>query len=138
MRNAHMFVFFCLAGVCASPGCAPNTTIGAGVQYPARLGQARTLDIQAFSDGVRLTMTNTTAGTIRDARVWVNAYYQHAIDDPWAPGQTIVLSLDQFRDEFDAPYRAGGFFAGRNPDKVYQVQVEHAGRLDGVVLVRSR
>ncbi|MBA4038966.1 MAG: hypothetical protein C0468_01320 [Planctomyces sp.] len=137
MRTAHMVVLICLAGAWASPGCAPNTTIGAGVAYPAQLGQARTLDIQAFSDGVRLTMTNTTGGTIRDARVWVNAYYQLAIE-PWAPGQTVVLSLDEFRDEYDAPYRAGGFFAGRNPDKVYQVQIEHADRLDGVVLVKSR
>ena len=50
-------------------------------------------------------------------------------------GQTRRFDLREFVNEYGERFRAGGFFATERPDDVVLVQIEHGGRLDGLLVV---
>lgn len=115
-------------------GCATEPpAIGQGPVYPATT-QSRVVDIQVLRQGTDAVMTNTTTQRFTAARLWANAWYSRDLQD-WAPGQTITLPLDSFKDRYGVPFRAGGFFATTNPEKLVLMQIEHDNTLTGLIVI---
>ncbi|MBX3386693.1 MAG: hypothetical protein KF768_08995 [Phycisphaeraceae bacterium] len=105
--------------------------------YPDELRQEMVLDVQVIRDGTRIRLTNTTAKEFGASRLWVNRWFSREIDG-FGVGQTLDLSLAEFRDRYGEPFRAGGFFATRRPDRLAQVQIESDGRLLGLVAIPEK
>ena len=91
--------------------------------YPFSLEPAAVEDVHVFRKVTRLRMTNTTATGFGPGTVWINRRYARDIDG-LAAGQTLDLNLNEFVDEFAAPFKAGGFFATKQPDPVVLVELE--------------
>lgn len=127
-----------LAGAAAmATGCAhradPNLASGGGLEYPER-PQAATLNVQVVRDETVIRMTNTTARAFGPSRLWINRWYSRPIDK-FDVGQTLELSLWDFRDQFGEPFEAGGFFAVRKPYRLSQAQLDTGDELLGLVVV---
>lgn len=126
-------------GLCAAGGVvggcstAPDAAL-AGPKYPANKPQYMTLDIQVVRQPANIRLTNTTAFAFGRSRLWVNRFYSREIEG-LAVGQTIDLSLWDFRDQFGDEFRAGGFFATRRPQVVELVQLETGDAIFGLVAV---
>jgi len=119
-----------VAGCSASPA-------GEARDYPASVSQARVLDVQVSRRGTTLFMTNTTARSFDAGTLWVNQRFGAPVP-PFDIGQTLELDLRSFVDETGDRFRAGGFFATREPDRVVLAQLEVGGRLLGLVVVENR
>lgn len=139
LRSARRRVFaVAILGVmAAAAGCAsradPNLASGGGVEYPER-AQASTLNIQVVRDETVIRMTNTTARAFGPSRIWINRWYSRAIDR-FDVGQTLELSLWDFRDQYGEPFEAGGFFAVRKPYRLSQAQLDTGEELLGLIVV---
>ena len=123
-------------GSCSGPVQREERAAG-GVAYPHEIAQGEVKDIQVFRRVTRLVMTNTTATPLGPGRVWVNQRFSREVEG-LGVGETIVLDLREFRDVFGESFRAGGFFATKEPDHVVLVEYERADALDGLVVVRDR
>lgn len=119
-----------LGALLAAHGCstAPNPDL-AGPAYPSALRQGRTLDVQVFRDGPEIRLTNTTARPLGPGRLWLNAWYSREIP-AIGVGESVRYELNDFRDQYGAPFRGGGFFAARNPEALVLAQVEPAGAVE--------
>lgn len=118
-----------------SGGCqAKRDTTQASPGYPTDKPQTRTLDIQVVRAETTLTLTNTTARSYGQSRLWLNRWYSRTIDG-LAVGQTLELPLNTFRDQYGERIRSGGFFATRKPETVELVQLETADAVLGLVAV---
>jgi len=108
-----------------------------GPVYPQGVSQSEMLDIQVFREETEMLLTNTTSESFSDGgRFWVNAQYSLAFES-FAIGETKRLRLDDFVNEFGERFRAGGFFATERPDGVSLMQVEHHGKMLGMVVVKN-
>lgn len=146
-RFARPALLALAAAALALPACRGPAQRGANTEpraYPFEGPRGEVVDIQAFRVGTRLKLTNTTSTGFGPGRLWVNQRFSREIDG-LAPGESVDLNLYEFVDEFGDEFRAGGFFATDDPDKVVLVQLE-ARRLDdasedpsmhGFVLVRD-
>jgi hypothetical protein len=125
----------------AAAGCSGPVTAGPEAHaraYPFEADRAQVHDIQVFREGTHLRLTNTTAKSFGPGTLWVNQRFSLPVDG-LAVGQSLDLNLYDFVDEFGEKFRAGGFFATRNPDPVVLVQYETAAddAMHGLVLVRD-
>lgn len=118
------------AGLC---GCAggPDPDL-AGPSYPD-VQQGKTLDIQVVRDETRIRLTNTTVTPYSDVRLWVNRWYSKPVEN-FGVGQTLDLSLWDFRDEHGEAFEAGGFFATRRPERLVLAQLQVNEELYGLVV----
>lgn len=112
----------------------PNADL-AGPSYPER-PQATTLDIQVVRDQTTIRLTNTTARSYGSSRLWINRWYSQPIER-FDVGQTLKLSLWDFRDEYGESFQAGGFFATRKPEKLVLAQLESGGEMLGLIVVET-
>ena len=94
-----------------------------GPAYPETMPRGRSADVQVFRDVTTLRMTNTTAETFGPGVMWLNQQYSLPVES-FEPGETWELDLKSFVDEFGDLFRAGGFFAQRDPAAVVLVEVE--------------
>lgn len=108
-------------GGCRVLGGAPDVDYARA--YPRATTKGDVLDVQVFRNGTRLTMTNSTSRSFGPSTLWINERFSRPIDG-FGAGQTLSLDLYTFRDEFQDQFRAGGFFATRDPDPVVLVQLE--------------
>lgn len=117
-------------------GCSqgPNPSL-AGPTYPER-SQAKTLDIQVVRNETEIRLTNTTARSYRSSRLWINRWYSKPIER-FDVGQTLKLSLWDFRDEYGEAFQAGGFFATRKPEKLVLAQLESGDEMLGLIVVEA-
>jgi hypothetical protein len=126
------------AALTALPACRGG---GAAIDYarpmPAGLDQAEVLDVQLFRDVTRVELTNTTARSFENATIWLNERWSRPIER-LGIGESLELSLWEFVDEYGEPFRAGGFFATRDPDAVVLAQLEADGSLFGLVIGGNR
>lgn len=123
------------ATVCALAACQPGIDPNlAGPAYPAETKQATTLDIQVVRSETDITLTNTTARAFGKSRLWINRWYSKPIAS-LGVGETMKISLNEFRDQYGEPFRAGGFFASRTPDRVEQAQLETGDGMIGLIVV---
>ncbi|MBX3404045.1 MAG: hypothetical protein KF699_11605 [Phycisphaeraceae bacterium] len=105
-------------------GCRSGSDVEAsGAVYPDAVLQSRVLDVQVVRDETQITLTNTTARGFGRSRLWVNAWYSAEIEQ-FGVGQTLNLSLHDFKDRYGTPFRAGGFWATRRPERLVLAQIE--------------
>lgn len=114
-------------------GCA-TPSIEAGPIYPSEAARASTLDIQVIRRGNRIELTNTTARNFDDGMLWVNGWWGHPIERLHV-GETVRLSLWDFRDAYNGKFRAGGFFARERPDRIVLAELQTAEGLTPLVVV---
>ncbi len=112
-----------------------------GPGYPNALPRGTTAEVQVFREITTLRMTNTTARTFGPGRMWLNQQYSAEVGE-FHPGETWELNLRSFVDEFGDVYRAGGFFAQRDPAAVVLIEIESGPadnrELVGFVVVENR
>ncbi len=121
-------------GVVALPACRTRVS-GSGRPYPMELTQTETLNIQVVRDSTQIRVTNTTARSIGTSTLWINGSFSRLIEGIEI-GETVTLSLKEFRNEYNEQFRAGGFFATERPERLVQAQLETEGRMLGLVVVR--
>lgn len=132
MRTTTTLTLLALLTLC---GCAPTRDPNlAGPVYPETKSQSRMLDIQVVRTQTTIRLTNTTARAFGTSRLWINRWYSREIP-ALAVGQTIELDQASFRDQYGEAFRAGGFFATREPQRVELVQLETADGMLGLVAV---
>lgn len=118
-------------------GCSHGTTgFVEGPMYPAQLRQSRMLDIQVARDETHIRFTNTTASPIPACTMWANTWYSRPLE-PVAIGETVDISLFDFKDQYGTAFRAGGFFATEKPTKLVQMQLEFPDELVGLIVVNE-
>ncbi|HZW05617.1 MAG TPA: hypothetical protein VFF65_00725 [Phycisphaerales bacterium] len=118
----------------AAGGCAGRQrSIVNGPIYPAR-PQTSVANVHVIRDGTTISLTNTTASPFTDARLWANQWYSHELP-LLEPGKSITLSLADFKDRYGNPFRAGGFWAPDNPERLVLMQVEQGDKLTGLVVI---
>jgi len=123
---AHALCALCVLSACSS---VPTGLLGKPVgaydrPYPRELVQSEVIDVQVIRDPETIiSMTNTTSRTFGPSTVWINGRFSRPIGG-FEPGETVRMNLYDFRDEFGEKFRAGGFFATKNPDKVLHAQLE--------------
>ena len=136
------------AGVALGLGLALSSTLGLlggcqlfnekltaepGPAYPESMPRGGSADVQVFRSIETLRLTNSTAMTFGPGRMWLNQQYSAEVGT-LEPGQTWALDLRGFVDEFGDIFRAGGFFAQRDPAAVVLVEIE-TGQADQRQLV---
>lgn len=117
-------------------GCAGDSTVDYARAYPADNSAGTTLDVQVFRRSDSLTLTNTSAQAFGPGTVWVNRAFSRPIDG-LRVGQSITMSLHEFRNEYSQKFRAGGFFATEVPSSLVLCEIEHEGRFFGLVVVED-
>ncbi len=125
-----------LALAAVPAACTSHAPIVPGPVYPGEMMREETLDIQVFRRTQTIELTNTTARRFGPGTLWLNARFARAIDG-LDVGQTLVLPLAEFRDEFSERFRAGGFFATEKPYRLVLAELETEGRMRGLVVVGS-
>jgi hypothetical protein len=128
-----------------SGGCQlfnEKLTAEPGPMYPEEAAMVEVLDIQVFRDVTTLRYTNTTTSDMPACTLWLNKRYSAPIPAV-ASGETVEIDLRQFVDEFGDTYKAGGFFAQREPAPVVLAQIEVPGaegdpELYGFVVVENK
>ncbi|MAO20252.1 MAG: hypothetical protein CMJ35_00100 [Phycisphaerae bacterium] len=128
-----------------SGGCQlfnEKLTAEPGPIYPENAPMIEVLDVQLFRDVTTLSFTNTTTTDFPAGTLWLNKRYSAPMP-PVAAGETIELDLRQFVDEYGDTYKAGGFFAQREPAPVVLAQIELPGNegeqiLYGLVVVQNK
>ena len=119
-------------------GCASFAgTRGEPMAFSSARAQDRVLDIQVSRRGTRLYLTNTTAFSLDAGTLWINQRFSAPMP-ALGLGESLVLDLRNFIDDEGATFRAGGFFATRDPDAVVLAQLETSGELLGLVVVENR
>lgn len=96
--------------------------------------QDRLLNVQVFRDETTITITNTTSDPIAAGRIWANGWYSTEFKG-LGVGETVVLNLDEFRDQYGDAFRAGGFFAAKKPERLVLAQIHTEGQVLGLVVV---
>jgi hypothetical protein len=126
------------------PGCqlfSEELNAAPGPAYPDAMPRGSTAPVQVFREVSTLRLTNTTARTFGPGRLWLNQQYSTEVG-PFEPGQTLELDLRSFVDEFGDVYRAGGFFAQREPAAVVLAEMESGPsdnrELIGFVVVENK
>ena len=104
--------------------------------YPLNTQQARSIDVQVVRDDAVLTISNTTAAVLPAGRLWVNQAFSRPVDE-LPIGETVSFDLYEFRNRFDEPFRAGGFFATQNPLNIYMVQWQTEQEILGLLTVEG-
>ena len=94
--------------------------------------------MQVERDDTRLRLTNTSARAFGPSTLWVNAGFSREISE-FGLGDSLELDLREFVDEFGNPFRAGGFFATRQPHDVVLVEIEDGvdGQRYGLIVIRG-
>lgn len=116
-------------GVVAVAGLSGCRSAPDQVQYARafpEIGQQReVVDIQVFKRPTKLELVNTTNRAFGASTLWLNQRFSHPIEG-LGVGQTLVISLDDFRDEYSEPFRDESFFATEMPDRLVLAQLETA------------
>lgn len=118
-------------------GCSTRARVDYGRAYPIDKPQQRVADIHVKREGTSIVMTNTSDRSFGESIMWINGEFSRTLDG-LAVGQTRSLSLGEFRNEFNEPFRAGGFFATVPPADVVLAQLETPDELVGLIVVRGQ
>ncbi len=104
--------------------------------YPVDKGPSSELNVQVFRENDRIRLTNTSAVEFGPSTLWANAAYSRPIDG-LRVGESIELSLHEFRNEYSQPFRAGGFFATELPWSLVLTEIESGERLYSFIVVED-
>ncbi len=131
-----------LLGAAAIAGCSTTAPVDYARPYPKELPPGPVLDVQVFRRDKTLEFTNTTGASLGPGTLWLNRRFSRPIKEPIGVGQSVVIPLTEFRDEFGDAFKPGGFWATENPDAVALCQLEvpregQAAEIIGLVTVQS-
>lgn len=101
--------------------------------YPAKASSG-SIDVQVVRDETVVRMTNTTARDLASGRLWANRWFSREFPG-LKVGESITMSLSEFKDQYGDRYRAGGFFATDRPMKLVQMELETGEQLIGLIVV---
>lgn len=105
--------------------------------YPYDAPIIRTLDVQIFRDGSHIELVNHTTQSLADFDLWLNErYLRHVAALP--PGESVTLSLYEFLDEFNEPFRGGGIWSTKLPEPIVKAEVQTANGLVGLISIPER
>ncbi len=121
MKQTTTLVLFACLWVLG--GCATSRDMTNARPYPGSLAQKGSVNIQVVRQTTTVELTNTTARDYGASTLWLNARYSRPIDG-LKVGETLTLSMKQFRDEHGDAFRHGGFFATETPDRLVLAQIE--------------
>ena len=142
LRDVKTISIACLVAVSllVSGGCTQHRSDPslATRAYPASLHEPRSIDIQVFRDGTDIEIVNSTARSYQNFDLWINQRYVRRVES-LAAGQTIRLSLWDFRDELGDVINAGGLFRTDEPTPVrlVEIQVDDAQPMVGLISIPS-
>jgi hypothetical protein len=91
--------------------------------YPQKLHKSTSVDIQAFPEGTRLDIVNSTPRSYGPCDVWVNQRYMSHLKGLPA-GATVSMSLWDFWDERGDRFSAGGFWRTERPTPVRMIELQ--------------
>lgn len=113
-----------LLGAALVGGCASKPEpVTYARSYPRDVVQGGVLDVQVFRSSKHIELTNTSARAFGPSVIWLNAYFSRPIEG-LAVGETLKIPLRDFRDEYQDPFRGGGFFAPEAPERLVLAQIE--------------
>lgn len=125
------------AGGLLLSGCkAGQSPVNYARAYPETLPRGEALDIQIIRGETTLELTNTTSRVFGPSTLWLNAYFSRPIEG-LAVGQSLKLPLADFRNEHGEPFRGGGFFATKRPERMVLGQLESDGTMYPLVVTRG-
>jgi hypothetical protein len=104
-------------------GCQSSRNIVPGLAYPPSVARSSTLDIQVFRRETKIELTNTTARNFGPSILWLNARFSHEIPK-LDVGETLVLRLKEFKDQYGDSFRGGGFFATERPERLALAEIQ--------------
>lgn len=126
-----------LAFICGlGTGCHPEAKIDALEKFPQAKDRGASADIQVTRDVTTISFTNTTAQDLPEGVVWVNSAFSREFPG-LGVGESITLSLGEFRNRYGETFRAGGFFSTERPDVLVRVQVETVDELVGLTVISN-
>lgn len=142
VRTAAITLFASIS-ICTLSGCqlfSEKLTAEPGPAYPEQMERGEVYDIQVIRDVAELRFTNATPVEFGASTVWLNKRYSHPISGI-APGETVTMDLRLFVDQWGETFRAGGFYAQRDPAPVVLVELETSGDerevMHGFVIVEN-
>lgn len=100
--------------------------------YPGEKPQAEILNVQVLRDADMISLTNTTAERFGRVTIWLNQEFSQTVDGIGV-GETVTLDLNEFRNQYGARFRAGGFFATQRPKDVVLAQIEPDADSEGLL-----
>ncbi|MBS0190061.1 MAG: hypothetical protein U0573_00900 [Phycisphaerales bacterium] len=123
-------------------GCGGVPKVDYARPYPVELPPGPTVNVQVFRQSFTLEFTNTTPEPLGPGTIWLNRRFSKPIPKAIAVGQSVSIPLEDFRDEFGAPFKPGGFWAKEAPDTLVlcQFEVPREGKeaeIIGLVTVQS-
>ena len=137
-RRATSFLLLCI--VIAAPGCARKTYDPAWATrpYPNQLHTTTTVDMQVFRTDTKMEIVNSTARSYSNFDMWINQRYVAHVESLPA-GQSITLSLWDFRDVYGNTFYAGGFFRTyeATPLRMVEIQPGVDQKMVGLVTIRA-
>lgn len=138
MREGMRWLRICVLGLLAASlvGCGSGRSGGEFAEYPGLGGGDEQLNVQAFRRGTTLELTNTSTVAFGESRLWANRAYSRGIVGIGI-GETIRVSLHDFRNEYGQPFEAGGFFATARPDALVSLEIEREGVMHRVMVVED-
>jgi hypothetical protein len=129
-----------ILAVSVQSGCTRKTydPAWATQPYPTELHTTTTADMQVFRKGTDLQIVNSTAHSYSEFDLWINQRYVRHVDSLPA-GESVTLSLWDFKDEYGDRFYAGGFFRTREAQVVRLVEIQRGeGQpLLGLIAIRS-
>jgi len=124
-------------------GCqlfSEKLTAEPGPVYPEDMPHGEVFDVQVFREVAELRFTNSTPHDFGPSTVWLNKRFSHPISGI-ASGETVTMDLRLFVDQWGETFRAGGFYAQRDPAPVVLVELETGEGeqevLNGFVIVEN-
>ncbi len=91
--------------------------------YPLKLHERTWVDIQAFPEGTRLAIVNSTPRSYGPCDVWINQRFMSSLAGLPA-GATVNMSLWDFWDERGDRFSAGGFWRTERPVPVRLIELQ--------------
>jgi hypothetical protein len=125
-----------LAAVGVVGGCGSLPEVDYARQYPAQLSQRGSVNIQVFQTTKELELTNTTARAFGPCTLWLNQRFSRPLEG-LAVGESLRISLEEFRDEYGDNFKPGGFFATAIPTTLVHAQLESPRTQDEIAAERA-
>ncbi len=128
--SAALMQTACMSGGRLTEGTQPRP-------YPYDAPILRTLDVQVFRDGSKIELVNHTTQPLADFDLWLNERYVRRIE-ALPPGESVTVSLYEFLDEYQEPFRGGGLWSTKLPDPVVKAEVQDSEGLVGLIVIPER
>ncbi len=92
--------------------------------------------MQVFRDGQWIMVVNATANSYQDFRLWINQQYMLEVP-VLAAGETIFLSLWDFRNNLGEAFNAGGILRSEipTPVRMSEIQVDDQEPMVGLISI---